>query len=165
MGRGKGLSGHQAPHHGDSDVWLTPPEIIRALGLFDLDPCAAPPPRPWNTAKEMISLPRDGLDMAWGGRVWLNPPFSQVDAWAGRMALYRRGTMLVSARTDTKWFHAHVFQKATSLLFLKGRLHFHYSDGQRAPFNSGAPIVLAAYGTEDSLRLQECGVEGKFVHL
>lgn len=24
-----------------SDVWLTPPHILRALGEFDLDPCAA----------------------------------------------------------------------------------------------------------------------------
>ena len=26
-----------------SDEWYTPPEIIRALGEFNLDPCAAPP--------------------------------------------------------------------------------------------------------------------------
>lgn len=26
-----------------SDEWYTPPEIIEALGEFDLDPCAAPP--------------------------------------------------------------------------------------------------------------------------
>lgn len=28
-----------------SDIWLTPPHILDALGPFDLDPCA-PDPRP-----------------------------------------------------------------------------------------------------------------------
>jgi hypothetical protein len=32
------------------------------------------------------------------------------------------------------------------VLFLKGRPHFHYVDGRRAAFNSGAPIALIAYG-------------------
>lgn len=27
---------------GTNAVWLTPPEILAALGAFDLDPCAAP---------------------------------------------------------------------------------------------------------------------------
>jgi hypothetical protein len=31
-------------------TWLTPPSILAALGPFDLDPCAAPEPRPWPTA-------------------------------------------------------------------------------------------------------------------
>lgn len=33
-----GLSAHQK--NGGHDEWLTPPEILRALGAFDLDPCA-----------------------------------------------------------------------------------------------------------------------------
>ena len=35
------LSSHQRPHRGATDVWLTPPHMIAALGPFDLDPCAA----------------------------------------------------------------------------------------------------------------------------
>lgn len=49
-----------------TDEWLTPPELIRALGEFDLDPCA-PAKRPWDTAKLHYSLPTDGLKMKWGG--------------------------------------------------------------------------------------------------
>jgi hypothetical protein len=33
------LSGHQSARM-KNDEWLTPPEIIHALGLFSLDPCA-----------------------------------------------------------------------------------------------------------------------------
>ena len=67
------MSGHQSPRM-KSDAWLTPPEILRALGGFDLDPCC-PPDMPWRTAAAMISPPRDGLAEPWAGRVWLNPPF------------------------------------------------------------------------------------------
>src|SRR5579859_729831 len=67
-------------------TWLTPPEIIQALGLFDLDPCAAPSPRPWPTASRHIELPEDGLAAKWHGRVWCNPPFgAHTAAWLARM--------------------------------------------------------------------------------
>lgn len=87
---GTSLSGHQRPNAGLSDDWLTPPEIIEALGPFDLDPCA---------------------------------------------------------------------------LFLRGRPHFHYPDGRRAPFNSGAPIVLLAYGAVAWHRLHSSSLAGHRVWL
>jgi hypothetical protein len=37
--------------------WLTPPEILIALGEFDLDPCApTPSTRPWSTAHTHTTL-------------------------------------------------------------------------------------------------------------
>ena len=58
-------------------TWLTPPNIISALGPFDLDPCC-PPDMPWPTAKRMVSLPENGLAVDWTGQcVWLNPPYGR----------------------------------------------------------------------------------------
>lgn len=58
-------------------TWLTPPEIIRALGPFDLDPCC-PPAMPWRTSTQMVHLPDDGLKVDWTGkRVWLNLPYGR----------------------------------------------------------------------------------------
>jgi hypothetical protein len=37
------------------DEWLTPPEIIKSLGEFDLDPCS-PINRPWDTAKNHYTI-------------------------------------------------------------------------------------------------------------
>ena len=56
------------------EEWLTPPEIIKALGDFDLDPCApTPETRPWETAKEHFCIHDNGLTKPWTGkRVWLN---------------------------------------------------------------------------------------------
>lgn len=146
-----------------SETWLTPPEIIQALGPFDLDPCAAPEPRPWPTAARHIARPDDGLHALWAGRVWLNPPYSQ-DAvrWLQRMAAHGHGTALVFARTETSWFWETVWQCATAVLFLAGRVYFHHPSGRRARANAGAPSVLVAYGKRDADLLGASGLSGAF---
>jgi hypothetical protein len=57
-------------HNAQTVIWLTPKFILDALGPFDLDPCAAPSPRPWPTALNHIELPEDGLKASWSGLVW-----------------------------------------------------------------------------------------------
>lgn len=54
-----------------TDVWLSPPWLIKALGDFDLDP-SAPKCRPWDMAKNHYTVEDDGLAQEWRGRVWLN---------------------------------------------------------------------------------------------
>lgn len=147
------LSGHQSPNMG-TDIWLTPPEILAALGPFDLDPCAAPEPRPWPTASKHITLPDDGLSAAWEGRVWMNPPFGrEAIKWMEKLARHGDGIALIPARTETAMFYKWVWGCADAVLFLKGRPHFHYPDGSRAPFNSGAPICLVGYGMKNAIAL------------
>jgi hypothetical protein len=147
-----------------SDTWLTPPEIITELGPFDLDPCAAPEPRPWPTATRHITRPDDGLSTEWAGRVWLNPPYSsEAGAWLARLAEHGNGTALVFARTETSWFVEAVWQRASAALFLHGRIYFHRRDGSRASANSGAPSVLVAYGAYDAARLRDCTLAGTYV--
>lgn len=149
-----------------SHVWLTPPDILSALGEFNLDPCAAPEPRPWPTARYMISPPVDGLKLAWTGRVWLNPPFGHhTKHWLARMAQHGQGTALCFARTETKMFMQYVWPRATGVLFLEGRPHFYRQDGTRARGNSGGPVVLIAYGICDFARLHVSGLPGRLVKL
>lgn len=161
---GSGIGGHQRAYRGRSDDWLTPPEVLAALGPFDLDPCASASD-PVRCAPRYY-LPPLGLETAWLGRVWLNPPYGpQVGGWLRRLAEHGTGTALVFARTETDWFHANVWGRADAVLFLRGRLHFHRPGGGRARFNAGGPHVLAAYGESDAERLRGCGVVGKFVSL
>lgn len=142
-----------------SHVRLTPPEILAVLGPFDLDPCAAPSPRPWPTAARHIELPEDGLAAEWQGRVWCNPPFgSHTGPWLAKMARHGNGIALTFARTDTRMFHQHVWPYASAILFMRGRPHFHLSDGTRMNGNSGGPIVLTAYGQANAEALCNSGL-------
>jgi hypothetical protein len=125
------------------DDWCTPPEIVSALGPFDLDPCASDP-QPFRTAGEMWT--EGGLESPWIDRVWLNPPYGrETGLWLRKLAAHGCGIALVFARTETEMFHEHVWPKASAMLFLRGRLHFYTPGGVRAKANSGAPSVLISY--------------------
>lgn len=168
-----GIGGH---HNGRSstDEWLTPPAIIDALGgwqSFDLDPCS-PLGRPFPTARAHLTVVDNGLLSEWHGRVWLNPPYGNaLGKWMGRMAAHGRGVALIFARTETDAFFRHVWERASALLFLRGRLDFLTITGRpvRRPNgraqNSGAPSVLCAYGWSDADVLANCGLTGQFVPL
>lgn len=156
------IGSHHSPV-AQKDEWLTPPEIIRSLGAFDLDPCA-PIARPWDTAARHLTIVDDGLSAEWSGRVWLNPPYGlEAARWLARMKAHRNGTALIFARTETRMFFDYVWSGATALLFIEGRLHFHHVSGERAANNSGAPSVLIAYSQFDADALDRCGIPGKVV--
>jgi hypothetical protein len=160
------------PHHNGwntSDVWLTPPSVIDALGgpdSFDLDP-ATPPVQPWPTARARYTEADDGLAQPWFGRVWLNPPYSRpaFSRFMARMADHDQGVALIFARTETREFFGCVWERAAGLLFLRGRLRFLAPDGTVGHANSGAPSVLCAYGADEAERLAFCGLAGQFVPL
>jgi hypothetical protein len=161
---GTGIGGHHAPVM-KNDEWLTPPHVLQALGRFDLDPCA-PINRPWETAAQHFTAVDDGLSKPWHGRVWFNPPYGQeTGRWMERLASHGRGTALIFARTETAIFFPWVWGHAHAVLFLKGRLHFHYVDGARAKANAGGPSVLVAYGELDARVLQMADLPGRFVPL
>lgn len=147
------------------DEWLTPPEILCALGSFDLDPCA-PIRRPWEIAEKHYTIEDNGLVRAWRGRVWLNPPYGQqTGRWLFRLAEHGNGIALIFARTETRMFFEYVWNRADAVLFIEGRLHFHHIDGRRAAGNSGAPSCLVAYGKDNAALLAALPVAGKVVLL
>ncbi len=162
MSKRKGMGSHQS-HIMQKDEWLTPPYILEALGPFDLDP-AAPIERPWDMAQQHYTTKENGLKQPWSGRVWCNPPYGTEAAfWLELLADHGNGIALIFARTDTKMFFEHVWEKADALLFIKGRLYFHHRNGERAKKNGGAPSVLIAYGSENVERLKKSNIVGKLI--
>ena len=94
-----GMGSHQSAA-ARTTTWLTPLEVVRSLGRFDLDPCGYPG---WATAEHLICLPDDGLAAQWAGRVWLNPPYGrQTWEWLAKLAAHGQGTALVFARSETE---------------------------------------------------------------
>ena len=93
----------------------------------------------------------DSLVADWNkipGWLWLNPPYGrELGAWVEKA--YRENTlgakivMLIPARTDTKYWHEYIFNKA-EVVFLKGRLKFGDRENS-APF----PSALIIYGERE----------------
>ncbi|NCA80437.1 MAG: adenine methyltransferase [Sphingobacteriia bacterium] len=133
----------------NNDEWLTPPKLIKALGVFDLDPCS-PINRPWDTANQHYTVDDDGLNNDWHGRVWLNPPYGRdTFKWMEKLANHKSGIALIFARTETKGFHEQIWNKASSIFFFEGRIKFHYVDGTQGQA-ANAPSCLVSYSEEDT---------------
>jgi hypothetical protein len=83
--------------------WYTPKYIFDALNSrFDLDP--ASPGReivPWIPVKKFYTV--GGLERAWRGFVWLNPPFGRetLPLWTEKFTSHGNGIALVPERTST----------------------------------------------------------------
>lgn len=148
-----------------SDVWLTPPPLLAALGganAFGFDPCACED-RPWDTAQDHKTWRENGLRMKWDPalRAWCNPPYSDIRPWIGRMAAHGYGTALIFAKTDTQAFMT-ILDTATSLFWVQGRLRFFMPNGQPARDRAKSPAVLCAWGMEDTDYLAELNMPGRF---
>lgn len=108
-------------------TWQTPWAIFDPLHAefkFTIDVCAI-------AANAMLdryySPEQDGLAQDWRGEsVWCNPPYGRgMGKWVEKCAGGEAdiAVAFIPARTDTKWFHAHVLHKA-EIRFLKGRVCF-----------------------------------------
>ena len=152
------MKGHQHTI-GRSTEWITPRWILEPLGTFDLDPCT-PADMPWRTATKMLTEVEDGLASSWSGRVWLNPPFDRrrIDLWLEKMAKHANGIALLPAATETAHFRRHVWDRASSVLFLRQRPHFCFLSGVAAKANSGCSICLVAFGRDNDEALRGSGL-------
>lgn len=131
----------------DGGEWATPQDFFARLDAefnFTLDPAASD-----ENAKcaRYYTKREDGLKQPWDGVVFCNPPYGRdIGKWLskGREAAAKGATVvfLIHARTDTRWFHEHVYNVADEIRFVKGRLKF--GDGkQSAPFPSMVVIYHA----------------------
>ena len=141
-------------HQGETNIWLTPLPLIRALGEFDLDPCAFPGHQ---TAHRLICLPEDGLSLAWDGRVWLNPPYgTETGKWLKRLQEHGNGIALVFSRTETRWFQE---CKPDLIFMLSGRIKFLRPDFTEST-NAGHGNCLLAFGRKNAGAILSSDLKG-----
>jgi hypothetical protein len=144
--------------------WLTPPELVKQLGEFDLDPCSPVNP-PFVHAKVNFTIEDDGLSKEWKGRVYCNPPYGKnMDLWMSKLQKHGNGIALIFARTETRLFFEHIWDKADAILFVKGRIKFYHVSGKQGG-TPGAPSVFVAYGKENALALKNSGIPGRYLDL
>ncbi|TAE79565.1 MAG: adenine methyltransferase, partial [Bacteroidetes bacterium] len=88
--------------------WLTPPELVKKLGEFDLDPCCPVNP-PFVHAIHNYTILDDGLTKEWFGRVFCNPPYDKnLNLWLSKLKSHGNGIAVLFARTETKLFFENV---------------------------------------------------------
>lgn len=144
--------------------WLTPPELVKKLGQFDLDPCS-PVKAPFLHAQNNYTIEDNGLQKEWFGRVYLNPPYGKgMELWLEKLKNHGNGIALIFARTETKCFFDNIWNDADGILFVKGRIRFYHVSGIQGG-TPGAPSVFIAYGKENALALKNSGIEGRFLLL
>ncbi|MGE4346616.1 MAG: DNA N-6-adenine-methyltransferase [Flavobacteriaceae bacterium] len=144
--------------------WLTPPELVKKLGEFDLDPCTPINP-PFFHAKNNYNINDDGLRKEWFGRVYMNPPYGKgMEVWIEKLKNHGNGIALIFARTETKCFFNHIWDDADAVLFVKGRIKFYNINGEQKG-TPGAPSILIAYGKPNADALEEADICGKFIRL
>ena len=108
-------------------VYETPPEIFEPLDAefkFDLDVCAIAE----NAKCDIFFSPEDnGLERAWKGTCWMNPPFGrEMKNWVKKAYLeWKNGCTVVAllpARTNTAWWHDWVMKGEQR--FIRGEVKF-----------------------------------------
>lgn len=143
------------------DDWQTPLELVRALGAFDLDPCANCQ-APTRLATCGFTAADNGLEQPWHGRVWLNPPYgAEARRWIARLVAHGNGIALIPPRVGAKWFHETVLDTFDSILFLKGRIAFLDPATGFPVKGNNADSIFVAYGDENTAALAASGLPGK----
>lgn len=132
----------KALYTSNTDEWATPQEFFDKLNdefHFTLDPCALPT----NAKCTKYFTPHDnGLSQNWGGEiVFCNPPYGRaIYDWVRKCSEESKKpnttiVALIPARTDTRYFHEYIYNKAREVRFVRGRLKFGNSKNS-APFPS-----------------------------
>lgn len=121
-----------------TDQWATPQEFYDQLNdefHFTLDPCAD---ESNHKCDKYYTKEQDGLSQDWNGeRVFCNPPYGRaIGDWVKKCAecACEIAVMLIPARTDTRWFHQYIYNKAETR-FIKGRLKFGGGVERALPIN------------------------------
>ena len=124
-----------------SNEWNTPDDLYNTLDNefnFTLDPCTNGLN---NKCNKFYTEKENGLIQDWSKDiVFMNPPYGrQISQWIEKA--YNESlkgakvVCLIPSRTDTKYWHDFIFNKASEIRFIKGRLKFGNSKNS-APFPS-----------------------------
>ena len=128
-----------------SNEWNTPDDLYNTLNNefnFTLDPCTNGEN---NKCSKFYTEKENGLIQDWSKDiVFMNPPYGrEIRQWIEKA--YNESlkgskvVCLIPSRTDTKYWHDFIFNKASEVRFIKGRLKFGGSKNS-APFPSAIVV-------------------------
>ena len=140
---------HEAPVK--SNEWYTPKYIFEALDVkFNLD-VASPKDRTYChvPATRFFDSDQDGLNTAWLGFVWMNPPFGYQKIkyqWIHKFLSHGNGVALMPDRTSAPWWQ-YFAKSCDAILFVDGKIKFIKPDGTLGE-SPGNGTTLFAVGSK-----------------
>lgn len=136
------------------DNWATPKYVYDFLDKefnFDFDPCPLNP--------NEITEDKNGLLISWGKRNFVNPPYSAKgikdlfilkgieEAKKGNLSVF-----LIPVATGTKNFHECIFNNASEIRFLKGRINFEgiNSKGEKSQGSGIHDLMIVIFNNKET---------------
>ena len=142
--------------HNNDDEWYTPANVVdacrEALGGIDFDPASNAHANQVVKATRYFTAEDDGLSQPWSGRVFMNPPYSQIAGKAEFIAKladsYSAGEVtaacaILSCDTSASWFDP--FRgRHDALCLIRVRVRFYKPDPDRkdSPGNGSSIVYL-----------------------
>lgn len=134
----------------DSDEWYTPADYIeaarRAMGSIDLDPATCEMAQTVVNADVYLTKMDNGLSARWlRENVWLNPPYSNSQAWIDKLVrevdgvFVKQAIVLVNNATETAWFQS-LLARSAVVCFPGRRLQFWRHDHSNVGARQGQAI-------------------------
>jgi hypothetical protein len=132
-----------------SDDYYTPAWVFERLALkFALDVSAPPGGIPWIPADRYFTMTDDGLAQPWAGRVWMNPPYSNITPWVERFLDHGDGVALLPMAKS--WWINRVMERADGIAISdKGSDHLTFHrPGLDRPVKNYYLVFFVAMGDE-----------------
>lgn len=143
------------PFFKKKDIVETPKDFFKYLDdcyKFDFDPCP-------------INPTFDGLNVDWGKRNFINPPFSEISKWLKKGLEEQQkqknilNIFLIPVRTNTKYWFNYVFQEAKEIHFIKKGIRF---VGYNSPIPIPLSLVVFSEKKDEKERRREYLADGSF---
>ncbi len=131
-----------------SDDHYTPKHVFESLNLtFDLDVAAPPGGVPWIPTKRFYTMEDDGLTQPWFGRVWMNPPYSNVTPWIEKFVAHANGVGLVPLVKSYWLATAWQLVDGFTMLYDPNNMKFERPHGKPKPIMF--PVAIISMGKEN----------------
>ena len=151
-----------------NNEWYTPVQYIEAartvLGAIDLDPASCEYAQKTVKAATWYGEEDDGLEYAWKGRIWLNPPYQTPAPFIAKLieavGLGARAILLTNNNTDTQWWHD-AATACAAICFTRGRISFYNVAGESSAPTNGQTFFY--FGDQDELFADTFGAFGSIL--
>ena len=154
----------------ETPIWLF--DMLDDIFHFTLDPAAS---HLSYMCEKYYTIEDDGLAQDWDNETWfINPPYSKAKSWIESVVQRflggeSDGVMLLSARTETRYWHENIWPVAHYILFLKGRLKFinRVVDGGDNPLSAPYPsaVIMFTHRNFDTEILETLSEYGHVIDL